>query len=333
MHAKAGLALFGLIAATGFLITGVAGAIDTAQSRPVAVAGAQVAKGLAFRPHRARRAAISKFTCPFDTKSLYGCKVQTAPKYYLIFWGDWSKAPHEDKLHVKPLMEWFAEHLQASTWLDTITQYNVPSSDKEYDPKKNLYEDTTNPIPGNPLSNTELQAEVTKMAEHFAPKDMYNINNLFIIALPKGVTTTWWDENCAEHNFIAAPEPTPSPPAVNGIPYAVIPYQPDDTEGCRGFAITLGPVGKGLDNVGSAMGHEIAEAQTDPVCCQSYGDLGWINAATGQNEIADVCQDIFQTVDVGNDKGSRSEPMQSLFSNSTADCAPVKPARISSQHH
>ncbi len=63
-------------------------------------------------------------------------------------------------MHVKPLMEWFAEHLQDSTWLDTVEQYKIHAYLKEYT-NKHLYEDTTNPIPANPLTETQLKAEVT----------------------------------------------------------------------------------------------------------------------------------------------------------------------------
>lgn len=245
---------------------------------------AAIAKTTSSSPHILRvPGAVSPNT---TTAPLvyHGGPVQNPPMLYLVWWG-WTSDPSGEK----PYLINFLSSIGGSPWLNTVAQYgggNQPNL------LQGTWSDPT-PIPAQPTGQN-INDEVLAAYMHFGLSGSNNTN--VIIAMPTGVAPSGFGSSfCSFHG------------ANQGAPYTIIftvlPYNTDVNNCGKNF------VGGTLDGVSIVMGHELAEAITDPV-----GFSGWDSA---NGEIGDECQ-WTNLADITTASGTFA--VQPLWSNSANGC-------------
>jgi hypothetical protein len=227
----------------------------------------------------------------------HGGIVQTTPSIYVVFWG--FHAAGADPDGVAPRMQGFLRRVGGSSWLQTAAQYyQMPGHKRVTNPPnqlKGVWFDDLHPVPPSldgVNGPVRLATEVQRLGEHFKSDD---VNAAYIVAIPHG-HGGFPSGGCAYHGL---------PMKGAFYPAIVIPYVPDAGSGCGAGKVTGSP----LDGVTIALGHEIAETQTDPE------GGAWYNSE--YDEIADICawQDLQNT-----DFGGISYPTQPLWSNAAGKC-------------
>jgi hypothetical protein len=246
-----------------------------------------------------QRGAVSVFVAPNATGPVtyHGGIVQTQPSIYVVFWGFHAAGADPDGVAAR--MQAFLRHVGGSAWLHTAAQYyQMPGHKHVTNPPnqlKGVWFDDAHPIPPNLDGATgmaRLAKEVQQLGKHFASHD---VNAAYVIAIPHG-HGGFPTGGCAYHGL-----------QMKGLfyPAVVIPYMPDAGAGCGAGKVTGSP----LDGVTIALGHELAETQTDPE------GGAWYNG--DYEEIADICawQDLANT-----SFGGVSFPTQPLWSNASGTC-------------
>ena len=219
--------------------------------------------------------------------------VETKVKFAVVYWGSM------DPNGVQPRLNAFLGAVGGSQWLGTTTQYyQIVGTTKTH---------ITNPV-GNflgawvdnstiPLHPTDaqIQAEAAKAATHFGQT---GVQVSIIVATEHGHNSSGFGtQYCAYHGSKSGP-----------IVYTNLPYMPDAGANCGANIINKGTLGQ-LDGVTIVAGHEIAEAQTDPI-----PPTGW---SGNQGEIGDLCA--WQNIQ--NTKfGTLTFPTQPLYSDKLPGC-------------
>lgn len=194
-----------------------------------------------------------------------GGLIQSAPKPYLIFWGDWSAKNDPD--NVQSLLTQFYQAMLGSLWLNTVTQYseadgkhvgNLPAPVA-------IWNDSVS-VPATP-TDSDLGNEAAKGAAHFGDT---SVNAIYVVAIQHGSSPDGFGSNyCAWHSTQGVGTAT--------IVFINLPYQPDAPGGCGANAVS-----SITDGVTIVAGHEQAEAETDPMPM-----TGWADSTGG--EIGDKC--------------------------------------------
>jgi hypothetical protein len=219
---------------------------------------------------------------------------------YLIYWGDsWSDTSPAggDPDGVQSVATAFANVVGGSRWLNTVTQYFDPQLDYVGNNSRSVavvrVAGAPPPIPQwNDLANV-----ATQVAQQFGD---YSINASYVVLTPHGVAPSGFpDTYCAWHSSALANGGT--------IAFTNLPYIPDAGYGCGANFVHPGAAGL-ADGVSVVLGHEQAEAETDPLLNAWYDSNG--------DEIADKCA----WQDVTSNPNASGYLTQPLWSNRSASC-------------
>ena len=239
-----------------------------------------------------------------------GGYVQTAPRVYIVYWGDWSLA--NDPYNVQNQLYYFLRGVGGSNWNKTATQYGQGCTTGTYNcgsgatfitnpanQLQNYWKDNSY-VPLTP-TDADLKREAVRAAQYFGD---YGYNAQYVIAVARGhdpdgfVTKRSTGSYCAYHWWTSAGSST--------ISFTNLPYMPDAGNGCWNRSIT----GNILDGVSIVEGHEYNESITDP-----FGN-GWNDASGMTGESGDKCAG---AASAGYDRlmqfSTGSFPVQSVWSN------------------
>ena len=231
----------------------------------------------------------------------HGGPVQTAPKLYIVEWGNWSSG---DPDGVANYYSNYVKGIGGSAWLSTVTQYtqsggaHVGNGGSIY---AGAWNDTVDAINTRGLSGRSYQsylaAEAAKAEAHFGDN---SANASYVIMMPHGVKVNGFGTSyCAWHSSTSAGGGT--------IGYTNLPYIPDAGASCGAGSVNSPGTNDGVSIVG---GHEQAETETDP-----QPNSGWLDS--GNNEIGDKCA-WYNLANTGFSTGTF--PTQPLWSNSANNC-------------
>lgn len=220
--------------------------------------------------------------------------VQTAPKLYLVLWGNWSSG---DPYGVAGRLQSFYGVIGGSKWLNSVTQY-TQSGGAHVGNAGNIFAKTIADASTPPKRPTQSQlaAEAAKIA---AQTGDYSASASYVIALPTGVHPSGFGtQYCAWHSSTNAGGGT--------IAYTNLPYMPDAGSSCGANSVNSN--GK-LDGVTIVGGHEQGETETDP-----QPNTGWLDS--GGSENGDKCA----WTNLMNNSAAGGYPTQPLWSNATSSC-------------
>ncbi len=196
-------------------------------------------------------------------------------KTYLVLWA-WNGLDG-----VSAAEQNFMRDVGGSSWLENDVQYTDASGQAIYNKPGALagvWLDQTNGYIHDP-TNAMFAAEATRAQAHFLGH--YDPNAVYVIATPTGGQDSgngFGTQFCGYHS---ATYPSGSGP----VPYVNLPYMPDAGNACYAHSVNSGSAGD-LDGVTVVLGHELAEAQTDPDTANGY----WAPDSDGnEDEIADLC--------------------------------------------
>jgi serine protease len=227
-----------------------------------------------------------------------GGPVQTAPKIYVDFWGSgWSNDPDG----VKAYYTAFAGKMIGSTWMSTVTQYNVGNTTTALG--GTWSHSATLPNLRSGSYQSAFAAEARNAAAHFGD---HSANASYVIMVPHGVKVNGFGSNyCAWHSDTSTTGGT--------IAYTNLPYQPDAGFSCGVHAVNSSSIGVN-DGVSIVGGHEQAETETDPEL------NAWFDASG--SEIGDKCawRNLQDTSFGGSTLGTSEFATQPLWSNSAGGC-------------
>jgi hypothetical protein len=214
-----------------------------------------------------------------------GGPVQTSPRIYVIFWGDWTT----DSLNVQGQLYWFLKGVGGSSFNAVqadyasgcnVNTFTCPSTatfiQNTPNQVKNFWYDASF-VPATPTQG-DVQAEALRAAAHFGD---YGINTQYFIALPKGHDDasfpTHGGRACAYHSWALAAGTT--------IQYTSLSYMPDAGTGCSNYSVNNSI----LDGVTIVASHEYAETETDPWVSAGDGYEGWDDSTRNSGETGDKC--------------------------------------------
>jgi hypothetical protein len=262
----------------------------------------------------------------------FGGKVQVTPKIYLVLWG-WGEpgafnhtgaGSANDPDGVAALMTRFIAAIGGTSWGNISAQYYQSNYNGTFsnvgNPKQELagvWHDDTTPIHDN-LSPQELAQEAARGAQHFGVSATANVN--IVVATPQMYNDAGFNQNsyCAWHDYTT---PVAYPGVTPGLPFTNMPYILNAGGGCGQDFVNPAPAGD-KDGVTIVLGHEIAEALTDPGAEESAGLVqygAWFDYQGW--EMGDKCAWVGDGLQipgspfnmVGND--GRTYPVQTLWSN------------------
>lgn len=257
-----------------------------------------------FRPRSGRKRRSLRAAGPTQGQLVYnGGAVQTAPIAYLIFWGfDGATDTTDDPYGLASYLTAFVQSIPGSSWLEAITQYyQTAGGANVYIPNgTSLFGGATyDPVP--PAAKTFTDAQAAQEAVKIAQSVGYNADANYVVVTPHTYTIDGFGTSfCGYHSSVS----TDSGP----LSYTVLPYMPDAEYSCGEGSVDVPGT---LDGVTIVGGHEVAEAQTDPVV-----GTGWLDA--NGNEIADKCQ--WTNLQNTRFAKGRSYPTQPLWSNASSSC-------------
>lgn len=215
----------------------------------------------------------------------HGGKLVLNMKVYVVFW-QWGSDPYGEANYVVGMVR----DLGGSSWLQNDTQYADSLGEhikNNAGMLKGVWIDNVDPLPHDPTP-VDFGPEALIAQKHFIGK--YDPNAVYVIATPPGdQDPNGGDEfgvkMCSEHAWTYADQL-----GKKGVPYVNLPYQPDAmTYGVNCYANSVNPGNSGvLDGVGIAIGHELAEVQTDPFNFGGYWALS-NDPNDPEDEIADLC--------------------------------------------
>lgn len=240
---------------------------------------------------------------------IIGSKDGTPTQVYLDYWG-WQG----DSAGEQAFLNAFLASVGSSPWLNTLTQYQCCGGTNQFGDTiantrivnnasmlQGTFSDsstapTLTSVGTTATSSFEnaVKSEALSVEQHFGG----NYSAVYVIALP----TQHWSfvntQECAYHNYAVD---------ANGhdVAFALLPYIPDAGTLCGANSVN-GSAGA-LDGVSIVMGHELAEALTDPVPFSGF--------STQNQEVGDLCS----WIGLGDSTLSgRSFAMQPLWSNAAA---------------
>lgn len=228
----------------------------------------------------------------------HGGPVQTPPKEYLLFYG--RSGANADRVH-DPYNVWaygyyFLKAAQGSPWLNTVTQYHDRSAHIR-NPRTQFREALwTKALPPNPYTTQDIALAAIAVAKQVG----YSPNSDYIIMTPRGFIWPGFGKSCSYHTFVNTTK--------GRLSFTVYPYVPDMGKSCGAYSVNPNGID---DGVSITLGHEAAEAQTDP-------NLDAWFSGTIQGEIADKCawRDL-KDITFPNGKVF---PVQPLWSNRSSRC-------------
>lgn len=234
----------------------------------------------------------------------HGGPIQKAPKIVLILWGFGTCGTSgctNDPNKTEAILYNLAKDIGGSGLLGTTTQYYSSAQGYITNPINSLFSFLVdkNAAPAKPTT-AQIQAQVVG-AQHFLKignnKDIDYVVSLGYRHDPPGFGPGGF---CAFHTAFG----TKTSPQ----PFTVDPYVTEAGTGCGAYTVN-GPD----DGVSVVLGHEIAEAITDP------GLNAWYDSDGLSGEIGDKCANrgFNQAIYLRN---NGLFPMQPLWSNKTADC-------------
>jgi serine protease len=229
----------------------------------------------------------------------HGGPVQTAPKIYVVYWGNaWNGSgdPNGERSYYNS----FISLVGGSRWLNSVTQYTQSNGSHVGNASGSFvgsYIDTGSTPPSAP-TQSQIANEAARAAAHY---NDYSASASYIVALPHGIVPSGFGtQYCAWH----------SAATVTGkgtIAYTNLPYMSD-----VGYSCGVGSVNSPgtLDGVSIVGGHEQGETETDP-----QPNTGWVDL-TNNSENGDKCAwtGLQDNPYVGN------YPTQPLWSNATSSC-------------
>ena len=226
--------------------------------------------------------------------------VQTDPRIYLIYWGDWSG----DNLGVMNRLWNFYRGLGGAPMGTVLSQYQMGCTAGTWNctgahagnpsaPFKSYWKDPSY-VPATP-TQAQIEAEVRRAASVFGD---YSYNAQYVVALPRGHGDSQFvakgGNACAWHFFTWAT-------STQWVSYTSLPYMPD-APNCFTNWVNAGSAGT-LDGVSMVAGHEYAESVTDP------GVNAWLDAYGAEN--GDKCNTYGGNVALS----TGTFPMQATWSN------------------
>lgn len=216
-----------------------------------------------------------------------GGPVQTSPRIYLIFWGDWTSTG--DPYDVRSRLYSFLAGVGGSSFNQTQTQYAQGCYRNSYScPSTAAFiQNTTNQlrnawwdysyVPSTP-TQTDVRNEALRAAARFGD---YGINTQYFVALPRGHGDNSFvakgGSTCAYHSWTLAGATT--------IQYTTLPYMPDAGSRCGNYSVNNSI----LDGVTIIASHEYAETETDPWVAAGDGNEGWDDSTRNAGENGDKC--------------------------------------------
>ena len=222
--------------------------------------------------------AGSVHTLATSNMTYHNGPIQTAPKLYMVEWGNWGSTGDPDG--VASYYNKFVNGIGGSQWLSSVTQYGEPAAPyvgNSGNIYAGLWNDTVDAIPSLTRSSTyqsRLAAEAVKAAAHFGD---YTSSASYVIMLPHGVQVYNFAGNsrslsayCAWHSWTSANGST--------IAYTNFPYMPDAGASCGVGSVNSPGT---LDGVSIVGGHEQGETETDPQ------GTGWFEGTNSEN--GDLC--------------------------------------------
>lgn len=284
----------------------------------------------ASNSHVGTTASVATEPMPYQ-----GGQVQTAPKVYVVFYGNqWGSAgsnglPTIDPAGEAPLYTNFISSLYGAgdNWSTSTTQYcsgvavgtiNCGSSGTHVghpatSPLAGTWVDNAAKSPTRP-SDSQLAAEAVKAAQHFG---VSGTNVQIVVASAHGVKPSGFgSQYCAWHDNTT----------VNGAatPFTNLPYISDAGSSCGAGYVAPGTSGvsSATEGVTIVGGHEYAETVTDPL---PEVKMAWIDPAdsTTGGENGDKCAWSYGKSGIVALNG-KSFAVQGLYSNNkgtTGGCA------------
>lgn len=224
----------------------------------------------------------------------HGGPVQTAPKLYLVLWGNWTSL---DPNGVKARLQSFFGVIGGSKWLNSVSQY-TQSDGAHVGNSGNIFArtiaDTSTP-PRRP-TQSQLAAEAAKAASQTGD---HTANASYVIALPHGVHPSGFgSQYCAWHSSTNT--------SGGRIAYTNLPYMPDAGASCGANSVNANGT---LDGVTIVSGHEQGETETDP-----QPNSGWLDSSGAEN--GDKCA----WIDLIDNPNAGGYPTQPLWSNANNGC-------------
>jgi len=263
----------------------------------------------------------------------FGGGVEVTPKIYLVLWG-WGAPgafdhttpgkPVNDPDGIAALMKRFIAAIGGTSWANIMTQFYQDNANATYtnigNPKQILagvWSDDTSPIHDN-LTPLELAQEAAVGAKHFGITNFKNAN--VVVATPQKFNDAGFNQGnyCAWHDYTT---PVSYPGVIQGLAFTNMPYITNAGGGCGQDFVNPAPGGD-VDGVTIVLGHEIAEAITDPGAEEQAGLIqngAWFDYQGWEN--GDKCAWVGDGLQipgapfnmVGND--GRAYPVQTLWSN------------------
>jgi serine protease len=250
------------------------------------------------------RLAIKSNPPPARIPPLYshGGLVETVPAVYVSYWGpEWITGFSTNGIPSSAAQTYvndFLGGIGGNAWANSMTQYCQGVISGTACPSTAAF--VTNPanqlagvwedpslVPVSP-SQTDIANAAVRLEQHFG----YNANATYFVLSPSGKSETGFGTSwCAWHAATSVPIITQSPHGnktlTTYVPlaFAYVPYQPDAGSACgmnfvntcsashKAPTCTNGPLDQGyFDGFSIVAGHEYAEAITDPVPIQGWGD-------------------------------------------------------------
>ena len=242
----------------------------------------------------------------------HGGPIEKSPKQVLVLWGFGScnttfPSPTctNDPSHTTEILGHFLHNVGGSHWLGVVTQYSSTAQGHITNPTNTLIAvliDTA-AAPSHPTEqdviNASFAAEQFLVAHHVVTGINKDIN--YIVALGKNHNPSGFRPGgfCAFHSAWVI---NSRPPAQ---PFTEFPYVASAGAGCGGNSVS-GP----NDGVSITLGHEAAEAITDPL------GNAWFDS--GGNELGDKCA--FTNLGFTTLLSSDRDVVQPLWSNAAHGC-------------
>ena len=200
-----------------------------------------------------------------------GGPVQVTPKVYMVFWG-WASTTDPVAVH----MANFVHAIGGSPWASIDDQYYQSTNGAlTYitNPAQQLagvWFDNVDPIKNN-LSDQDIANEALAGIRHFGITDFANSN--IVVAQPANDNDAGFNANqyCAWHDWSTDGYTLPA-----GSPqfaFTSMPYVLNAGTSCGENFVNAAPAGA-LDGTTIVLGHELAEAATDPGA-EVSGITGW----------------------------------------------------------
>lgn len=219
-----------------------------------------------------------------------GGPLETNVQVYICYWG-WTSDPSGEKAYY----EGFLGNVGGSTWMNVDNQYGVSN------PTGILHGTWSDPtsVPSKPTQTAVNNAGLRCM-QHFG----YNSQADYIVATPSGHSQSGFGTRwCAYHEAVSS--------SSGNVAVTYFPYITDAGTSCGKNFVNAGSAGL-LDGVSIVGGHEMMEAQSDPVPCS-----GWCDS--GGSENGDKCAWSSMSTDIS--LGGKSYAVQPIWSNAISGCS------------